>query len=113
MADKDIGLCFSCIEGFYLDRKDGKCKSNKDYNEFLYCKEAEDVCISCQKNYFLGEDNLCSSSKNCSESKDGLCLSCEENYYLGLDHKCTIIWKLYIFKLLLWMHRMPRWILFW
>ena len=89
-ADRYTGFCNLCSDYFYLDKKDGKCKSNRENNEFKYCIIAGDICTACEKDYYLGQDNLCSSTKNCSESDNGLCLTCNEGYYLGLDHKCTI-----------------------
>ena len=89
-ADGYTGFCKKCKDFYYLDKKDGKCKSNRENNEYKYCTIADDICYSCEKDYYLGPDNLCSSTKNCSESENGLCLSCNEGYYLGLDHKCTI-----------------------
>ena len=88
-ADYQTGYCEECIEGFYLDLKDMKCKSNRNDEEFKFCKEVKDLCISCHKRYFLGEDNRCSTSKNCSESENGICTLCQPNYYLSKDKRCT------------------------
>ena len=88
-ANKYTGYCNSCKNNFYLDKKDGKCKNNKEKNEFLNCKVAENICLECEKGFYLSRDNLCSPSKDCSEVEDGLCIDCIEDYYLDLDNKCT------------------------
>ena len=89
-GDKYTGAFNSCKNNFYLDKKDGKCKTNKENNEFLKCKIAETICLECENGYYLSQDNLYSSTKNCSEVDNGLCINCNEDYYLGLDNKCTI-----------------------
>ena len=61
MADKDTGLCLECVQGYYLDYKDSKCKSNQNDDEFKYCKIADEVCIACIDKYYLGEDSKCSN----------------------------------------------------
>ena len=86
---EDIGVCLECKDGYSMDFKDGKCKSNSENNEFKFCKFADGVCKECLKWYYLGEDNRCSQSKNCSESENGICVACADNYYLGLDNKCS------------------------
>ena len=91
LADKDTGLCLECIEGYYLDYKDGQCKSNKNDDEFKYCKISDEICKECINKYFLGEDSQCSNTKGCLESENGICLSCLDNYYYGLDKKCSLI----------------------
>ena len=89
MSDQDTGLCFSCMNDYYLDYKDGKCKSNKEDNEFKYCRNANEVCKDCIYPYILGEDSKCSLSKNCANSELGKCISCLDNYFLGKDNKCS------------------------
>ena len=90
-ADKDSGLCLQCNENYYIDYKDGKCKSNLENNDFKYCKSAREFCNSCIYNYYLGDDLKCSNEKGCLESNNGICNACSEGYYLGLDHKCSLI----------------------
>ena len=86
---KDIGVCTECKDGYTIDFKDGRCKSFLEEDIFKNCEVADGVCKKCINGYYLGEDNKCSSSKNCSESDNGICLVCADNYYLGLDNKCT------------------------
>ena len=91
-GDRITGICTSCKDNYYIDYKDGKCKSNKENNDFKYCKIANGTCIECiDYDYYIGEDNKCSISKFCSESNNGICVECLDNYYLGLDNKCTNI----------------------
>ena len=89
VGDSDNGLCLFCDENYYIDYKDGKCKSNKEDNEYKYCRMANGECIDCIYGYFIGEDSKCSSSKNCSESNLGICQTCSENFYLGKDSLCS------------------------
>ena len=86
---RDIGICLECKDGYTIDFKDGKCKPNHKDDEFKYCEVADEVCKKCIKGYYLGLDNKCSFSRNCSESNNGVCHACADNYYLGLDNKCT------------------------
>ena len=86
---EDLGICIECKNGFVLDFKDGKCKSNKEDNEYKYCEIAKGNCIKCLEGYYLSEDNKCSITENCSEVENGNCIACSDNYYLGLDKKCT------------------------
>ena len=89
-GDKDIGICSTCNDGYYLDFKDSKCKKNQEDNEFKYCRIAVNgKCIQCLLGYYLGEDNKCSNTNNCAESDNGTCLTCSDKYYLGLDNKCS------------------------
>ena len=88
-GDKDLGICNICLDGYYIDYKDGKCKSNKEDNEFKNCKIADEICVECLENYYLGQDNKCSNTKYCSESNNGTCNQCIDNYYLGLDNLCS------------------------
>ena len=90
IGDKDLGICISCIDNYYLDYLDEKCKTNLENNEFKYCSLADNgICIKCIKNYKLGLDNKCYSTSNCSEGENGICLECIDNYYLGLDNRCS------------------------
>ena len=90
-GDKDLGMCMTCNDTFYLDGNDYICKTNLENNEFKHCTKSEEgKCVSCENEYYLGEDFKCSSSKNCSESLYGTCLECSQNYYLGYDNKCTV-----------------------
>ena len=90
-GDKDTGVCLICKDNYYIDYKDGKCKSNQENNNFKNCKEADGECLECLEDYYIGEDNKCSNAPNCSESENGLCVECIEGYFIGLDNKCTII----------------------
>lgn len=90
VGDKVVGVCTQCDIGYYLDYKDGQCKSNEENDNFKFCKEADGDCYLCIYGYELGKDKRCSKSKNCEEANDdGTCIQCKENFYLGLDNKCT------------------------
>ena len=41
---RDIGTRTQCTDRYYIDFKDGKCKSNEEDNDFKYCKIAEGKC---------------------------------------------------------------------
>ena len=90
-GDRNTGICTACKDDFYLDYNDGRCKSNKEDNDFKHCKIKDKVCIECNYDYFIGEDFKCSTSKFCSESYNDTCVECIDNYYLGLDNRCTNI----------------------
>ena len=89
-GDKDSGLCNLCIDDYYMDFTDRKCKSNQENNEFKYCRRVENNnCKSCIPDYFLGKDFQCTKTINCEEAENGLCITCIKNYYLDLDNRCT------------------------
>ena len=90
-ADKDTGLCLQCMEGYYIDIKDGLCKSSQKDDNFKYCRIGDDICLDCNKDYYLGEDNKCTNTEGCIESEQGICSSCLDSYYYGLDKKCSLI----------------------
>ena len=91
-ADKDTGLCLRCNENFYIDYKDGKCKTNIENNEFKNCKSSYgSLCDKCINGYYLGEDLKCTNTRGCLESNNGVCNICSDNYYLGSDNKCSLI----------------------
>ena len=90
-ADKDTGLCNSCLSGYYFDNKDKKCKSNNENNEFKYCIIAKERCRQCEEGYYLGEDFQCTQTEKCAESENNICNKCSKGYYIGYDHKCTNI----------------------
>ena len=91
LGDSDTGLCLYCQENYYIDYKDGKCKSNQENDEFKYCRTANGLCTDCIYGYFIGEDSKCSNTRNCSESYLGKCEICSDTYYLGLDNICSNI----------------------
>ena len=91
IADKDTGLCNSCLNGYYLDNKDKKCKSNREDNENKYCEIYDEGCIKCENEYFISEDLKCVKTRGCAESDNGKCLKCSEGYFMGLDNNCSTV----------------------
>ena len=90
MGNKDLGIYIECYDKYFIDFKDGKCKSNQENNEYKYCYQSDNgICNKCIIYYKLGLDNRCSSTWNCVEVEDGKCIQCMENYYLGLDNRCS------------------------
>ena len=92
-GDKDLGICTQCIDFYYIDFKDGKCKPNNLDNDFKYCTKADGECYQCVSGAYLGEDKKCSLSRNCAESKNGICTYCITGYHLGIDNLCNNIDK--------------------
>ncbi len=91
-GDFDTGLCLVCKEGFYVDQSDGKCYSNQEEDDLNHCIEysKDNLCISCEKGYFLGEDKQCSSTEHCEKAEFGKCKKCLEGFFLGeKDSKCS------------------------
>ena len=96
LGNKDLGICYKCESEYYMDFKDGKCKSNKEDDDFKYCINADDGnCIKCIQGTYLGKDNKCSLSRYCEESDKGKCLQCIDNYHLGLKYREMHIHKLF------------------
>ena len=88
---RDLGICTQCKDEYYIDFKDGKCKSNQEDNDFKYCRTADGKCKECTYGAYLGLDQKCSTTYNCAKSEKGKCVQCTDNYYLGLDNKCTSV----------------------
>ena len=90
-ADSDSGICLICHNNYYMDLRDYKCKSNREENDFKYCKAVNnnDECTDCVQDYKLSKDSKCTISIHCLEAENGICYECENNYFLGLDNKCT------------------------
>ena len=93
LGNKDYGFCYQCLSEYYMDFKDGKCKPNREENDFKYCRTADGECYDCVYGTYLGLDNKCSLSRYCAESDKGKCIQCIDNYHLGLDNICTNIDK--------------------
>ena len=92
IGNKDLGICKICKDNYYIDFTDGKCKSNKEDNDFKYCKYADNgVCTQCIDRYYISKDFKCTPTQNCVEAENGICQICEDNYYLGLDNKCNSV----------------------
>lgn len=92
-GDIETGKCLDCKDGFYLDLNDNQCKSNQENDKFKNCKKGGEKCDECIYKYYLGEDGLCSLSKDCANSdQEGRCLKCSEGFFLSsYDNKCTMI----------------------
>ena len=90
----EFHICEFCEELFYIDIENRKCYSNIEDEKYNFCsKVLSGNCIECVNGYKLGEDNRCSTSINCLESKNGICIKCKENYHLGIDNKCINVEK--------------------
>ena len=91
-GDNKRGLCNLCIDKFYLDLNDRKCKSYDDKKEHKFCKiVSRGICLTCNKYYYLDKYNKCTQSNHCYKSADNKCTKCLDGYYFGLDNKCTSI----------------------
>ena len=87
-GDGRMAVCDYCYSGYYLDKKDKKCKI-QDGEEFNHCDVYENGCLECELGYYKGGDLKCIKTKNCHESENGICIICKDEYYLGLDNKCS------------------------
>ena len=91
-ADLETGICHLCKNNYFLNNTNRKCISNREDNNYKYCKKFLNKCIECEKNYYLSNNNsICSSTQYCSEAENGNCILCQDNYYLTLNNICTII----------------------
>jgi len=89
-GDRLNGLCSSCLGDTYIDLDERKCKSNKEDNDFKYCKKVENgQCLTCEYDFNLSDDGKCTMTKNCTEVDSGKCLSCAQDNYLTLDNRCV------------------------
>ena len=89
---KDVGVCTSCNDGFCLDFKDGKCKSNKENNDLQFCRFAEGKCTQCDYGYYLTQEDIrCCNSSSCLKSDNGVCTQCIKDYFLTLDKRCVTV----------------------
>ena len=87
-GDGRTALCDYCYSGYYLDKRDNKCKI-QDGDEYKHCDVYKDGCLECELDYYKGEDLKCTKTKNCHESENEICIQCKDEYYLGYDHKCS------------------------
>ena len=75
--------CEMCKEGFYINRNDDLCYSNKERGTFYGCEISNgDFCIKCIDGYYLGYSNhKCSIAKNCDiVENENRCLICSNTY---------------------------------
>ncbi len=54
-GDGRTALCDYCYSGYYLDKRDNKCKI-QDGDEYKHCDVYKDGCLECELDYYKGED---------------------------------------------------------
>ena len=88
--EMENGECFSCVENFYLDKKQKKC-IEIDEKKFYNCKISLDgeKCSKCEDNFFLSEEFLCLNVNFCSKSEKNVCTKCQEGFYLTKKNQCS------------------------
>ena len=83
------GTCFSCKEGYYLNKGDKKCINIQKCEESLF-----GVCKKCSGSYYLDKkENICKEFNgkfnNCKESLDGInCEVCLDDFYFDEEKNC-------------------------
>ena len=88
--------CGKCREGFYLNKKDYKCYSNKEFGNFYNCEESDisgEFCDSCIKDYYFGKKyKRCWKIEGCEMSLDDIrCEECDEFHVLNMKSgKCEV-----------------------
>ena len=70
---RDIGICSQCITNYFIDFKDGKCKSNQENNDLKYCSVADTKCKIFIYGKYLGQDKRYSNTTNCIQSENSEC----------------------------------------
>ena len=87
----DNNNCLNCKDGYYLKKKEYLCFSNNVEGQFYKCSESSfygDLCIKCDKGYYLGLDYKCSNITGCVYSEDGnKCNECNRYYCLDVPNK--------------------------
>ena len=125
----NVNTCISCIDGYFqLSDKCfqcnincnitiDNCKCNSCYDEYylsnfqcLACKQncktcpgSADICLKCNKGYFLNHNNSCEKCSNfCDECSDeNTCIACASGYVLNENYCLDICPKNNPFKLIL------------
>ena len=88
----ELGICETCISGYYLSEFDKICTNTE------FCYEGIKnigVCEKCKSGFYMDfKDGKCKSNeknnnfKFCKEAKEN-CIECISGYYLGEDYKCS------------------------
>ena len=87
-----FGNCISCKNGYYLNKKENKCIKKDGKNEiFENCKQTLDGenCEICNIDYYFDDNDICTYSNYCSESKNKKCEKCKSGYYLTRGNICS------------------------
>ena len=87
--ESTFGICRKCRYGFYLDKKEQKCK--KQENGFEHCRESLDgiSCEVCDEDYYFDEEGNCCGTNYCSIKDDyNKCKKCINGYYLSSFGDC-------------------------
>ncbi|MBO6244164.1 MAG: hypothetical protein J6O41_06350, partial [Clostridia bacterium] len=77
--------CNSCYDGYYLSNfQCFSCKPN-----CKTCPGSADICLQCNKGYFLNFNNSCEKCSNLCDvcSDENTCITCESGYVLN-DNYC-------------------------
>ena len=80
-----FGECKQCIDGFYFDKKENKCKNQRENEYFEKCIETIDGenCNRCENDYYFDNLGKCLLVNFCAKKRDTLkCEECKEGYYL-------------------------------
>ena len=84
--------CDLCKNGFYLNKKDNICYSNKERGKYYKCSVAnyyfDYSCSSCEEGYYYGyKYHLCNKIEGCEKSNDedeNKCVECDDFHCLDL-----------------------------
>ena len=87
-ADYKNGICIRCSDNYYLDINNRLCEPYTKNENYKYCARVKSNCFQCVDGYYLAENNICSTSKNCSLAIDGKCTLCPKYLYLTKDFRC-------------------------
>ena len=79
----------SCNQGYYLNKKEGKCIEKKD--NLLYCKQSFNGrnCEICHDNYYFDGNGICVKTQFCEESENLICKKCIPGYYKVKNYSHT------------------------
>ena len=72
-------------KGYYLDKRDEKCKEQKD--NFVNCKESIDSknCDMCEEDFYFDEKGKCIFNNFCLKESENKCEKCISDYYIELS----------------------------
>ena len=92
----EIFKCLNCIDGYIVNKEEGKCSQCKTYD----CKKChydnekqEEICDICNDDFYLDDEQKCKACKE-NDIENGHCKTCSdienENKYCWCDKNYTL-----------------------